>query len=198
MQPRGETRDCGERADSLRSRNRIMSLLAHSTAGVINTWGFAYTGGIIGILSVSRLYVKARVEQPSATPGRTPVSQRIAATGPMAILVGGVGGPSLGFGLAGVVDRQLFEDAPFNEVVDECALRLAPAAPVSSTLHDDVDHVISDLKASDAEPAHRAFHAAASSSTTAQQDWNDSIDGLVDALRRADGFDVASGSVPSD
>ncbi len=94
-----------------------MSVLAHGSAGLINTWGFAYVGGIVGLFVVSLLYVKARVE-PRTPSGRASIGQLIAAIGPMAIVVGGVCGVSLGLGLANVLESQFSDDAESIVVVE--------------------------------------------------------------------------------
>ena len=64
-----------------------MNLLGHSGADLINTWGFAYVGGVIGLFSLSLLYVKAppaeaarRERQPAprsacSAPGREAVTE---------------------------------------------------------------------------------------------------------------------------
>ncbi len=48
-----------------------MSLLARASAGVINTWGFAYVGGIVGLFNVSLLSVEERVEANTRRPPAT-------------------------------------------------------------------------------------------------------------------------------
>lgn len=165
-----------------------VSLLAHGGAGAINTWGFAYVGGDHGLFSMSLLYVKAKVAPPVTTPGRVPISHRVAAIGPVAIMIGGVCGVSFGLGLAGVLDGQFFVTAEVSEVVDDlCELRTPPAGPLRSELHDDINHVITDLDVADAEAAHLSLHAAAASSATPQPEWHRAIDDLVDLLNRADG-----------
>ena len=163
-----------------------MSMLAHVGSGAINTWGFAYVGGIIGLVSVSLLYVSARVTPPVANPGRVSIARRVAAIGPLAIAIGGVCGVSIGLGIAGALDDRFSETVDVNEVIHDLSeLRVRPPGPLGSRLHDDVDHVITDLDAVDAEAAHRSLHEAAASPETSQLEWNRAIDELMDSLDRA-------------
>lgn len=176
----------GEPTTRSRAAGRSVSLIAHSSAGVINTWGFAYVGGIVGLFSVSLLYVKARIEPRSATSGRVSIVHLIGAVGPWAIAIAGVCGASLGLGFASLLDSQFFEAAEVDDVVEElCNVRLVGHSPLSSALHDDLDHVIDDLDATVAEQPHRALHEAARSSATSETDWNETVDQLVGALGAA-------------
>jgi hypothetical protein len=113
-----ENRSCDPPVETLLSRKLPMSVLAHGSTGLINTWGFAYVGGIVGLFVVSLLYVKARVELRTSPSGRVSVGQLIAAIGPIAIVVGGVCGVSLGLGLANVLESQFSDDAEVIVVVE--------------------------------------------------------------------------------
>jgi hypothetical protein len=95
-----------------------MSLLAHGGAGIINTWGFAYVGGIIGLFGASLLYVNAKVNRRADVPPNSTTSA-IVSLGPAVIVVGGVCGVSLGLGFGGLLNSALIEDADVEAVLTE-------------------------------------------------------------------------------
>ncbi len=96
-----------------------MSLFAHVGPGEINTWGFAYAFGVVGLISSSLLYVRGTVENRAARPSRAPIAQTIAAIGPVAIVIGGVCGVSFGLGFARIIDSVFLENAAVAEFVDD-------------------------------------------------------------------------------
>lgn len=162
-----------------------MSLIAHGAAGFINTWGFAYVGGIIGLFSVSLLYVKGKVVDRENGARKS----WLAALGPSVIAVGGVCGVSLGLGIAVVLDRVIVDDVAVAEVVSELCLRSRDSAPVEdSELHDDLDHAIHDLNAALAAGAHRDLHAGGQSGSERAV----LVDRLVNELTAADGEQINS------
>lgn len=149
-----------------------VSLLAHGGTGIINTWGFAYVGGVIGLFTVSLLYVKSKL----TTNDR---SQRagLASLGPVAILIGGLCGVSLGLGTATILDSQLDDDVEASEVVAAlCERRAAQPDFDDGELHDDIEHLIDDLDAPSARAAHQTAHDVAPSDTAT------SVGRLIDEL----------------
>ncbi|MGD9999593.1 MAG: hypothetical protein AB7H92_19210 [Microbacteriaceae bacterium] len=84
-----------------------MTVLAH--AGTIDTWGFAYAGGVIGAVVTSLWLVRHDVVHTRDTEpgsgGRLPRSW---------VLVGLVCGVSLGLGVGRTLDRILTDDAEVN------------------------------------------------------------------------------------
>ena len=164
-----------------------MSLVAHAGADLINRWGFAYVGGVIGMFSLALLYVKAKVDQRTDSAGPNAWARAIASLGPVVILVGGVCGVSMGLGIAGVLDTTLGGDANLSDVLaDLCDLRFTEPQEPRAALHDGVVHVIDDLDLAAAAPEHRALHAAAAAPEATVQDWVGSIDQLAASLA-ADG-----------
>jgi hypothetical protein len=160
-----------------------MSVLAHGGTGIINTWGFAYVGGIVGLFSVSLLYVKSKVSTSNRdTPGRA----GLASLGPVVILVGGICGVSLGLGTATILNNQLDGDVEVSEVVAAlCERRAAPLDFDDGELHADIEHLIDDLDAPGARAAHQAAHDIAPSDPT------QSIDHLIDELVNAGRADTS-------
>ena len=177
-----------------------MSLVAHGGADLINTWGFAYVGGVIGLFSLALLYVKATVDQRADPGGPNTWARATASLGPAIILVGGACGVSLGLGIAGILQTTLSEDAAVGDVLDElCELRSTGPQEPPPALHDDVLHVIADLDRASAEPAHRALHDVATSPNATVQEWASSIDRFAASLapnstdaERTCGIDVAA------
>jgi hypothetical protein len=164
-----------------------VSLLAHGGAGIINTWGFAYVGGIIGLFSLSLLYVKATLEQRNDPSRPNSLTAAIVSIGPAVIVIGGVCGVSLGLGIGGLLDDAFGDDADVSAVLTElCDLRTSGPGPLASGLHDDVAHAIDDLDIVSAEPAHRALHDDAVAPDTTTQDWAESVDQLAAGLAAAD------------
>ncbi len=163
-----------------------MSLVAHGGADLINTWGFAYVGGVIGLFSLSLLYVKAKVDVRSDLSGAATLARAVASLGPAVIVVGGVCGMSLGLGVAGLLDSA-FERADPNDVVAElCDLRtIGPGEPAPG-LHEEVLHVIDDSNLTAAETPHRALHAMAAAPETTPQEWTAAINDLASVLTDSD------------
>lgn len=155
-----------------------MTLLAHLDAGLINTWGFAYTGGIIGLFTMALLYVKGRVADGSTRSSAT--RSKLAVLGPGVIAAGGVCGVSLGLGIAGLLERTLVDEVDIASVVE----RLCAPGAEGADLHDDIVHAIDDLSAEDAGAAHLELHAGLRT--------GDAVDRLVLALTTADGDRVDS------
>lgn len=177
----------GETTGAATQCSDTVSLLAHGGAGVINTWGFAYVGGIIGLFSLSLLYVKATLEQRNDPSRPGSLTAAIASIGPTVIVIGGVCGLSLGLGIGGLLDDAFSDDADLSAVLtDLCDLRASGPGPLASGLHDDVAHVIDDGDIVSAEPAHRALHDSAVAPDTTMQDWADSVDQLAAGLAAAD------------
>lgn len=177
---------CSETSDPPAQSLATMSLLAHGGAGIINTWGIAYVGGIIGLFSASLLYVSAKVNRRADAPPNSPTSA-IASLGPAVIVVGGVCGVSLGLGIGGLLDSVLTEDADVDAVLTElCDLRSTQPIGLPPALHDDVVHAIDDLEIVSAEPVHRALHDVAAADQSTAQDWSNAIDRLAATLATAD------------
>lgn len=168
-----------------------MSLLAYSSAGAINTWGFAYVGRRDRrALQRLAVYVKARVEPQRATSTRVTLGHRIAAIGPIAIAIGGMCGASLGLGFANLLDSQFFEAAEVDDVIDDlCLFRSSPASPLPTTLHDE----LTTSPATSMRPKRRPLTGHSTwpptRLSTTGHDWNETIDRLVDELRNASGSD---------
>lgn len=150
-----------------------MSVLAHGGAGIINTWGFAYVGGVIGLFSVSLLYVKSKLatNERSRTAG-------LASLGPVVVVVGGLCGVSLGLGIATILDSLLEDDeVEASEVVAAlCERRAEQPGFDDGDLHDDIEHLIDDLDAAVARAAHAAAHDAGPSDSAA------SVGRLIDEI----------------
>ncbi len=163
-----------------------MSLVAHGGADLINTWGFAYVGGVIGLFSLSLLYVKAKVDVRSDPSGANARARAVASLGPAVIVVGGVCGVSLGLGVAGLLDSA-FESADVNDVVAElCDLRTFGPSEPTPGLHEEVLHVIDDSDLTAAQTPHRALHMMAASPETTPQEWIAAIDHLASVLTDSD------------
>ena len=166
-----------------------MSLLAHGAAGLINTWGFAYVGGIVGLFSVSLLYVKGKVVDEQITNERAGRRSKLAALGPGVIAVGGVCGVSFGLGTAGVLDRIVDDHVEVSEIVAElCSRPTELTLKMDDDLHDDIDHAIDDLDATAAGGAHRELHA----DNLTEPDRTALVDRLVNELSEANGTPVTS------
>ena len=171
-----------DRTDPTAQQAEPVSLVAHGGADLINTWGFAYVGGIIGLFSLSLLYVKAKVDQRTDQTGATTLPRAVASLGPAVIVVGGVCGVSLGLGIAGLLDSA-FESAEVDDVVAElCDLRTSGPTELPPALHDDILHVIDDNDLAAAEPRHSAFDAVAALPQATPQEWATTIDQLAAAL----------------
>lgn len=161
-----------------------MTLLAHIDAGLINTWGFAYVGGVIGSFTMALLYVSGRVNEGSAGRTSPPARSRLAVLGPGVIIVGGVCGISLGLGIAGLLERTLVDEVDVAAVVE----RLCGPVAENEELHDDIEHAVDDLGAELARVAHRELHARPGTS----QARAEAVDRLVLELTTADGDRVES------
>lgn len=161
-----------------------MTILAHLDAGLINTWGFAYVGGIIGLFTVALLYVKGTVGDGSSGAGNGAPQSSLALLGRGVIVVGGLCGVSLGLGIAGLLERAFVDDIDVSSVVQ----RLCEPGAEDRDLHDDIEHAIDDLDAEAARAAHRDLHAG----PTIGPDFDMSVDRLVMALTSADGNTVES------
>lgn len=165
-----------------------MSLLAHGGTGLINTWGFAYVGGIIGLFSVSLLYVKGKVSEHSSSAGQSPRRSALAALGPGVIVVGAVCGVSFGLGAAGVLERQFVDDIEPADVVARLCRSDSDAGAETEVLHDDIEHVIDDLEAVAASGVHAELH----DERLRAPDRARLIDRLVTELTDADRSRIAS------
>lgn len=164
-----------------------MMLLAHIDAGIINTWGFAYVGGIIGLFSVSLLYVKAKIVERSNGAGETTKRSSLSVLGPGVIAIGGVCGVSLGLGTAGVLERAVGDDVDVSSVV----LRLCDPAdePIveDQDLHEDIEHAVDDLDAVAARAVHSELHAEGPTTNP-----DSLVDRLVMELTTSDGDRIDS------
>ncbi len=161
-------------------------MLAHGGTEAVNTWGFAYVGGVIGLFSLSLLYVKGRLDQRDRPRTNTPAVS-IASLGPSMIVVGGVCGVSLGLGVAGLLNDVVDEDVNVDDIVMElCDMRTSGSYELSSGLHRDVVHAIDDLDLAAADGAHRTLHNVATSPAAAEADWVESIDQLAAAFVASD------------
>ena len=162
-------------------------MLAHGSTEAINTWGFAYTGGIMGLFVLSLLYVKTRVTRRAEPERPVTMADGIASFGPSVIAVGGVCGVSLGLGIATVLGTVFVNDDVVDDVlIALCDLRGAEPVELSADLHDDVEHAVDDLDAPAASAAHRALHEAAPPATSTDTEWTDAIDQLFITLAAAD------------
>ena len=131
-------------------------MLAHGD-GLINAWGFAYTGGVVGAIVTALWLVhhdvarSPRTERVGASVGRLPR---------WLVLVGLVCGISLGFGGSRLIDRTL-QDTP--DPLD-VATRLCDAAANQPdelvNVHSDLEHVVNDLGSPDLERAHTSLDVA--------------------------------------
>ncbi|MEP1122804.1 MAG: hypothetical protein ABJH68_02800 [Ilumatobacter sp.] len=165
-----------------------MTLLAHAGAGLINTWGFAYVGGIIGLFSVSLLYVKGKVTEGSSIAGRPSRRSGLAVLGPGVIVVGGVCGVSFGLGAGSLLERQFFDDVEVSSVVERLCETSYDPAVAELSLHDDIGHVADDLDAATAQGVHRELHAR----NLQAEERNLLVDRLISELTAADGNQIAS------
>ncbi len=160
-----------------------MTLLAHGTTGVVNTWGMAYTFGIVGFFSVSLLYVKGKVTERTAVDGAAPKRSLLAAIGPGAIAVGGVCGVSIGLGIAGIAAPFFEHDVEVTEVVVALCQTVDDPSAINASLHDDIEHVIDDLDDDAARSVHQQLHNTA----LTDDETRTAIDRLIVALTVADG-----------
>lgn len=165
-----------------------MTLLAHAGAGLINTWGFAYVGGIIGLFSVSLLYVKGKVTEQSSTAGQPSKRSGLAALGPGVIVIGGVCGVSFGLGTGSLLERQFFDDVEVSSVIERLCQTPYDPAVANQALHDDIGHVADDLDAATARGVHRELH----DENLQAAERNLLVDRLVNELTAADGNQIAS------
>lgn len=169
-------------------RDTVVTLLAHAGAGLINTWGFAYVGGIIGLFSVSLLYVRGKVTEQSSIAGNSSKRSGLAALGPGVIVVGGVCGVSFGLGVGTLLERQFFDDIEVSSVVARLCETSYDPAVADQALHEDIGHVADDLDAVTARGVHRELHNG--SLPAADRDML--VDRLVSELTAADGNQIAS------
>lgn len=166
----------------------VVVLLAHVSTGIINTWGFAYVGGIVGLFSVSLLYVKGKVTDRSSGVGQPSKRSGLAALGPGVIVAGGVCGVSFGLGGASLVERLFFDDVDVVAVVSQlCDPAYDPSA-ADPTLHDDIEHLADDLDATTARGVHRELHDDALDPAAREL----LVDRLVAELTAAEGSRIAS------
>ncbi len=163
-----------------RPTGAIVSVLAHGGTGIVNTWGFAYVGGIVGLFTMSLLYVKRKV---SASTSDTGVVTGLASLGPIVVVVGGVCGASFALGAATIVDSRLSSDVDASEVVAAlCEGRGESRDFDDGELHDDIEHLIDDLDAPNARTAHQAAHdGIPSNPALTSQSIDQLINELVDA-----------------
>lgn len=171
-----------------------MTVLAHTGAGLINTWGFAYVGGIIGLFSVSLLYVKGKVAERSSLAGQPSKRSGLAALGPGVIVVGGVCGVSFGLGTGSLLERQFFDDVEVSSVVERLCETSYDPLVVDQALHDDIGHVADDLDAATARGVHRELHDG----NLQAEERNLLVDRLISELTAADGNQIASCEAFSD
>lgn len=160
-----------------------MTLLAHGGAGVVNTWGIAYTFGVIGLFSVSLLYVKGKVTERTAVDGPVPKRSLLAAIGPGAIAVGGVCGVSIGLGIAGIAEPFFEHDVEVTEVVAALCQTVDDPSAINASLHDDIEHVIDDLD----DDASRSVHQQLHDTAVTPDEPSAVVDRLMVALTVADG-----------
>lgn len=83
-----------------------MTLVAHAGSGIVNTWGFAFVGSVLGIFTTSLFFVHRTVTL-RAERGSTTAEYPFR----WIILAGFVGGISIGLGTARLLDAML-EDTP--------------------------------------------------------------------------------------
>jgi hypothetical protein len=140
-----------------------VTVLGHAE-GPIDVWGFAYAGGVIGIVATALWLVHQAVARSTDPERAVDVVRRLPR---WLVLVGFVCGVSIGLGTGRVLDH-LFAD-PLDPA--EVATRLCDAAAAPSgdfrAVHDDLDHLAADLDSADLARAHDLLDAAVANGASA-------------------------------
>lgn len=129
-----------------------MTLVAH-TAGLIDAWGFAYVGSVLGAVVSGLWIVRSEIGDRSSR-ARYQVPR-------WTILVGFVCGGSLGLGSARMLEHALSDPPNAASVAREvCAAGAAADVAVRlSRVHADIDHIARDVGESAAlDEAHTRLH----------------------------------------
>lgn len=132
-----------------------MSLVAHAGSGLVNTWGFAYVGGVVGLISSALYYVHRSVLLRSGTGPEPRFSMR------WIVPIGFVAGISIGLG-TGRLLASAFEAPPTADelVTDVCRAVTAGHRDAFADVHDDLEHFTSDTDAPLVAAAHEALDRA--------------------------------------
>lgn len=128
-----------------------LALLAHG--GLINPWGLAYTGGVIGTVTTALWIARHNVALNTDAPRRARLPRWF-------IPVGFACGVSLGLGVGGLLER-LFATTPDALGVARQLCDLTEPTDETAELHEDLDHLADDLEHGPLARAHADLHAAA-------------------------------------
>lgn len=132
-----------------------MSLLAHAGSGLVNTWGFAYVGGVVGLISSALYYVHRSVLLRSGTGPAPRFSMR------WIVPIGFVAGISIGLGTGRLLASALDAPPTADELVTDVCRAMGAGDPGAfADVHDDLEHFTSDTDAPLVAAAHEALDRA--------------------------------------
>lgn len=150
-------------------RGPVVIVLAHSGAGLVNTWGFAYVGGVLGVFSAALIFVKGSIPTSRAAThtgesrlARLSRPSRPSRPSRFIIVIGAVSGVSMGLGVGRLLESWLTDTPQVTELVSAlCAASTeGPDWAALSARHDDITHVIDDLSLESAAAAHQRLDVA--------------------------------------
>lgn len=132
----------------------VVSLIAHAGGGFINTWGFAYVGGVVGFFTSALFYVHRTITLRAAnSPAQSYPFRWI-------VPVGFLAGISIGLGLGQLLEST-FESAPTaDELVGQLCRTIPGREGAFDPLHADINHFIADNDNPSVMTAHDALDAA--------------------------------------
>ena len=132
-----------------------MSLLAHAGSGMVNTWGFAYVGGVVGLISSALYYVHRSVLLRSGAGPATRFSMR------WIVPIGFVAGISIGLGTGRLLASALDAPPTADELVTDVCRAMSQGDPAAfADVHDDLEHFTADTDAPLVAAAHDALDRA--------------------------------------
>lgn len=128
-----------------------MSLLAHTGSGLINTWGFAYVGGVISLVTAALYYVHRTIAHRASSPRSASRSYPFRAIVPL----GFVCGVSIGLGSGRLLESAIDTAPNTAELVQEiCAAAATDQPGAFDAIHDDIEHYAADRSDNAVTQAH--------------------------------------------
>ena len=164
-----------------------MTLLAHGGAGVVNTWGIAYTFGIIGLFSVSLLYIKGKVTERTAVNAPLRSGRYWLRSAPASLRSAGSAESRSAWASQGSPNRSSITTSRSPKSSPSCAKTIDDPSAIDGALHDDIEHVIDDLDDDPSRTIHQQLHDDPVTGDEALV-----VDRLIIALTVADGQPATS------
>lgn len=118
-----------------------MSLLAHAGSGLVNTWGFAYVGGVIGLFAAALYFVHRTIAIRASSP------QPANRSGPFRAIVplGFVCGVFIGLGTGRLLESAIETTPTASELFQQICVAAESGRPDAfDAVHDDIDHYAGD------------------------------------------------------